>query len=113
MQQKRKQILFTTSQIETLNGFEQDVVTLNCKGKTLDRKCKQIQVSWDNKCQKFLLETTKNSYATLNILCNIKRYTPIPVHKQLAESFILSKLDYCEELLFEIPKYMKQQLQKV
>ena len=43
----------------------------------------------------------------------IKRYTLLTIRKQLAESLILSKLDYCNESLFDIPKYMKQQLQKV
>ena len=56
---------------------------------------------------------TKSSHATLNALRKIKRYTPLPVSKQLAESLILSKLEYCIELLFDIPKYKKQQLQKL
>ena len=84
----------------------------------ISRKCKRVQASRDNNSQKSQLEkhinnATKNCYATLIVLRKIKRYTPLSVHKQLAESLILSKLDYCNELLFEIPKYMKQQLQKV
>ena len=36
----------------------------------------------------------------------IKRYTPLPPQrKQPAESPILTKLDYCNELLLNIPKY--------
>ena len=82
------------------------------------RKCKGIKTSRDNNRQKYQLEkqknnTTKNCFATLNVLCKIERYLPLAVRKQLAESLILSKQDYCNELLFDIPIYMKQQLQKV
>ena len=82
------------------------------------RKCERIQTSQDKDRQKSQLEkkhinnTTKNCYTTLNVLSRIKRYTPLPVSKQPAEFLILSKLDYCKELLFDIPKYMKQQIQK-
>ena len=33
---KTKAMLFTASQMEKLHGFEQDVVELKCKGKTLE-----------------------------------------------------------------------------
>ena len=72
------------------------------------RKCKQIQTSRANNRQKSQLEKTYKQYDK-----EIKGYTPLPVCKQLAESLILLKLGYCNKLLLDIPKYMKQHLQKV
>ena len=74
-------------------------------------KCKHIQTSRDNNRQKSQSEkninnTKKNCYTTLNVLCKIKRYTSLPVRKHQAESFTLTKLDYCNNLFFDIPKYM-------
>ena len=98
--------------MEKLHGFEQDVVELKCKDKTLEnvKEFKLLDITIDKTLnwKKHINDTTKNCYATLNVLRKIKRYTTLP-----AESFILSKLDYCNKFLFDIPKYMKQQLQKV
>ena len=41
---KTKAILFTTSQMEKLHGFEQDVVEIKCKDKKT-AKCQRIQTS--------------------------------------------------------------------
>ena len=47
---KTKSMLFTTSQMEKLHGFEQDVVELKCKDKTLENanKFKLLGVTIDN-----------------------------------------------------------------
>ena len=52
----------------------------------------------------------------LTLFCTVASFKVPPTRdtrEQQAESLILSKLDYCNELLFDIPKYKKQQLQKV
>ena len=49
----------------------------------------------------------------INHASALGHHTLLPVHKQLAESLILLKLGYCNELLFGIRKYRRQQLQKV
>ena len=38
----------------------------------------------------------------INHVSALGHHTLLPVHKQLAESLILLKLDYCNELLFGI-----------
>ena len=105
---KTKAMLFTTNQMEKLHGFEQDVVELKCKDKTLENvnKHKLLGITIDKNLnwKKHIHNMTKCCYVTLNGLRKIKIYTPLPVRKQLAESLILSKLDYCNELLFDIPK---------
>ena len=101
-------MLFPTSQLEKLHGFEQDVVELKCKDKTLEnvKEFKLLDITIDKTLnwKKHINDTTKNCYATLNVLRKIKRYTTLPVP---------SLLFYQNKFLFDIPKYMKQQLQKV
>lgn len=77
------------------------------------RKSKRIQilgitVDKNSNRKEHLNNTTENCYATLNVLSKSKRYIQLPESKQLAESLISSRLDYCNELLFDIPKYMKK-----
>ena len=110
-------MLFTTSQMEKLHGLEQDVVKFKCKDKTLENgekfKLLGITIGKSLNWEKYINSTTNNCYATLSVLRKIKRHTPLAVRKQLAESLILSKTDYYNELLYDIPKYIKQQLEKI
>ena len=55
----------------------------------------------------------KEWYPTLSALKKLKRDTPFHMRKQLAESFILIKLDYCNTLFENICTYMKNWLQYV
>ena len=92
---------------------------INARKKKNARKCKRIsnfsaqQQKKISIGKKHINNTKKNCYATLKVLRKIKRYAPLPVRKQLPESLILSIPDYYNELLFDLPKCMKQQLQKV
>ena len=47
------------------------------------------------------------------ILRQFKRFTPLRVCKNLAESLVLSKLSYCNEVYSQIPKYLVNRLQRV
>ena len=92
---KMKAMLFTTSQMEKFHVFEQNVVELKCKDKTLENvivnefKLLEIITEKNLNWKKHINNKTKNCYATPNVLRKIKRYTPLPVHKQQAESLIL------------------------
>ena len=114
---KTKATLFTTSQMEQLHGFEQEVVGLKCKDKILKNvnefKLLGITVDKNLNWEKHIKNTKKNCYAAHNVLRKIKRYTPLPVRKQLASRISLIKTRLLQRILFDIPKYMKQQLQKV
>ena len=47
----------------------------------------------------------KDSYSHLSILKKLKRYTSQYVCKQLVESLIFSRLDYCNNLFIDLPQY--------
>ena len=56
---------------------------------------------------------TKCCYATIKSLNNFKRTADFNLRKTLAQSLILSKLDYCNVLFQDAPKYLLKRLQKV
>ena len=47
------------------------------------------------------------------MLKRLKRYTPLPVRKQLTESLIFSRLDYCNNLFIDSPRYPIKRLLKL
>ena len=53
-------------------------------------------------------------YATLSVFFRkLKNLTPFQVRKQLAESLILSKLDYNDTVTFPIHDYLVKRIQRV
>ena len=66
-------------------------------------------LDWTNHFQ----NVTKACYTKLAQLRKIKRFTPYHIRKQLAESLILSKLDYCNSLFPNAPQYLLNRLQKI
>ena len=55
----------------------------------------------------------KSCYAKLSVLRRVKRFTPFNRRKQLVQSLVLSKLDYCNILLQNATKQSLKRLQKV
>ena len=55
----------------------------------------------------------KGSYSHLSILNNLKRYTSQSVRKQLVESLIFSRLDYCNNLFIDLPQYQVRRMIKL
>ena len=100
---KTKITLFTTSQMEQLHGFEQEVVGLKCKDKILKNvnefKLLGITVDKNLNWEKHINNTTKNCYAALNVLRKIKKYTPLPARKQLASRISLIKTRLLQRII--------------
>ncbi|XP_066929003.1 uncharacterized protein [Clytia hemisphaerica] len=55
----------------------------------------------------------KSSQGTLRSLRKFSRFTPFSVRKTLAETLILSKLNYSNVVFAQIPKYQLDRLQKI
>ena len=55
----------------------------------------------------------KDSYPHLSILKKLKRYTSQSVCKQLVESLIFSKLDYCNKFFIDLPQYQVRRMIKL
>ena len=76
------------------------------------RKCKRIQASHDSNRLKSQFEKNISTIRQRTATRHSTFYVKIKDINHY-ESLLLSKLDYCNELSFDIPKYMKQQVQKL
>ena len=55
----------------------------------------------------------KTLYSKLQVLKRFKRFTPYKTKKTLAESLILSKLNYCNIIYAQVPQYLLNRLQRL
>ena len=75
-------MLFTTSQMEKLHGFEQGAIELKCKDKTpKEFRLHGITIDKNLNCKKRINDTRKNCCATLSVVGKIKRSKPLQVRK--------------------------------
>ena len=79
--------------MEKWHGFAQDKTLENIGEFKLLGLTIHKTFNW----KKHINNMTKNCYTIFSVLRKIKKYTLITVRKQLTESLILSKLDYCYE----------------
>ena len=54
----------------------------------------------------------KVSYA-IRSTGRIRKYLPFDELKMLVNSHVISRLDYCNSLLYDIPKYQRYKLQRI
>ena len=57
--------------------------------------------------------TVSGCYATLSILRKLKYLAKYELRKQLAETLILSKLDYADLVFYPLPQFLLRRLQRV
>ena len=55
----------------------------------------------------------RSVHGTLRVLRKFSRFTPMKVRKTLAEALILSKINYCNVVYSQLPKYLINRLQQV
>ena len=98
----------------SLGDFKPEIYV---KGKKLDRTdtCKLLGVhlndhlTWDN----HIKIINGSCYGTLAILKKLKKMAPFNLRKQLAESLILSKIDYGDQVYAPLTVAQHKRLQKV
>ena len=60
-----------------------------------------------------IMHTLSGCYATLSILRKLKYLAKYELRKQLAETLILSKLDYADLVFYPLPQFLLRRLQRV
>ena len=65
-------------------------------------------LKWDD----HIKHTVSGCYATLSILRKLKYLAKYELRKQLAETLILSKLDYADLVFYPLPQFLLRRLQR-
>ena len=60
-----------------------------------------------------ITKTASSCFAALSIIKKIKNLAPTALKKQLAESLILSKLDYNDVVMYPLAQYLQTKSQRV
>ena len=92
-------------------------VDIKCNNKNIEgvkeHKLLGIVLDEDFELHSNVNKILKDGYSTLRTLKRLKRYTPYYLRKQLCESLILSKLNYCNILFKTLPQYQKIRMEKL
>ena len=110
-------MLLSTPQLARVHNLEDHQVNLTANGQMLERVTTthllgtelQQNLDWNSDTNTKI----SSCYATLSVLRKLKNLAPFQVRKQLAESLILSKLDYNDTVTFPIYDYLVKRLQRV
>ena len=96
--EKKKSMMFSTRQMFTRRNLSSFPLLLSAEGKDLKRvkntKLLGVHVNENLLWDEHVKNLTSSCYATLASLRKIKHFTPYKLRKHLAESLILSRLDY-------------------
>ena len=94
--QTTKSMLFTTSQIKKRHDFQFQILTVDGSNieRTSDFKLLGVIFSKDLKWDNYINKITTSSFGALKTLTRLKRFVSFKLRKQLAETLVLSRLDY-------------------
>ena len=115
--EKTKLVFLSTQEISRRHGLRDIEPEIRIKGKKMERTetCKLLGVTinrylkWENH-----VKTIKSScYRTSSTLMQLKTATPFCLRKQLAESLVLSKIDYCDQVCTPLTVILQKRLQRV
>lgn len=96
---KAKWMLLSTRQMKTTHALEELSIDIDCSEKLLERvECTKLlgvhlnqHLSW----QEHTTNLPSSCCATLTVFKKLRNFAPFHFRKRLAESLVLSKLDYC------------------
>ena len=93
----------------------QDFITVGCASVPLSDSVKNLGVTYD--CHLTMKTHVSNLVRSANFelrrISSIRHLLSTDATKTLVSAFVLSRLDYCNSLLFGCPQYLLHKLQKV
>ena len=114
--EKTKFMIFSTTQMSTKHKLCDKTNLISYNNKPIERtentKILGIQFQQNLKWNDHINKLIKSSCATLRTLRLFKRFTPFSVRKTLAESLVLSKINYCNVVYGQLPDYLLNRLQR-
>ena len=110
-------MILSTPQMSRVHHLDEYDPNIAVSGYKLERikSCKLLGVhinehlKWDD----HIKHTVSGCYATLSILRKLKYLAKYELRKQLAETLILSKLDYADLVFYPLPQFLLRRLQRV
>ena len=115
--QKTKVILFSTSQMSRRYNLQIAMVEIFNKDQPIERifDVKVLGMTFDQHLtwRKHINATTQSCYSTLKSLRIFRRSADFKLRRSLAQSLILSKINYCNALLSDAPQFLVKKLQKL
>ena len=113
--EKTKHILLSTPEMSRRHGLED--IELDVHIKTMERTetCKLLGVAINEhlKCENHVKMITSSCYGTLSILKKLKNVAPFRLRKQLAESLVLAKINYGDQVYTPLTVMLQKRLQRV
>ena len=112
---KIKCMLLSTSQMSSYHSLSLRTMQLSAEGKDLERvkstKLLGIHLNENLKWVDHVKHLASSCYGTLACLKKIKNFTPYKLRKQLAESLILSHLDFSDAVFYPLTEHVLKRLQ--
>ena len=110
-------LLISTPQISRYHSLDERDLPIVCGDSVLKRiSCTKLlgvhmdqHLSWNTHVDSLL----RSSYGTLSVLRRLKNLAPFHVRKHLAESLVLSKLNYACTVFHPLPVYLVKRLQRL
>ena len=115
--QKTKVILSSTSQMSRSYNLENAMVEIFNKNQPMERifDVKVLGMTFNQHLtwRNLINATTKSCYSILKFLRIFKRSADFKLRRSLAQSLVLSRINYCNALLSDAPMYLLKKLQKI
>ena len=114
---KTKFMLILSKQLSVRHKLKDEQLQICCNNTELERvtewKLLGLTIDENLTLNNHISKMLKDSYSHLSILKNLKRYTAQSVCKQLVESLIFSRLDYCNNLFIDTHQYQVRRMIKL
>ncbi len=114
---KTKWMLISTKQMSRVNNLDEYSGEIICNAKALERvtSMKILGMTFDEHLNwgEHITSLLSSCYSVLAVLRKLKNLAPYFVRKQLVETLIISKLDYCNIVYYPIPMYQLKRLQRL
>ena len=113
---KLQSILFSSSRLSSKHNLEDSSLLIRCSRQSIQQKANvkllgvifDQHLTWTDQINNII----KSTHGTLRVLWKFSRFTPTRVRKT-AEALILSKINYCNVVYGQLPKYLVNRLQQV
>ena len=114
---KTKTMIFSTYQLAALRQLNEHQINISVGSSPLERttttKLLGTELHENLKWNCDIIRKISKCYGTLSAIKKLKNFTPFHIRKQLAESLVLSVLDYNDVVCHPAPEYLIKRLQRV